>query len=459
MRQIIKRGLVWFVGLAVLTGAAVAVGQVMSGVYNATPPTCTDGKPCTVQLDANGQMKSTATVTGTAAVTQSGTWTVQPGNTANTTAWKVDGSAVTQPVSGTVTANGGGTAGSANSGVASIQGIASMTPVQVSQATASNLNATVTDGAGALNVIVDSASVGQLPTGVGQQSSAGSLSIVPYSTPAAATYMPVRTTDGTTLGATLEVTNADNVTARSTATTQPSVCYPMQFDGSTWDRQYGDTTNGLDVDVTRVQGTVTVSGTVNGGGTAGSANAGVVSIQGIASMTPVQVSQATASNLNATVTDGAGALNVIVDSVTAVTAVSAILHTSGAETATGTGTAATGFTNTKDCWLYFHVSNADTDANDTLDMYVETSYDGGTTWFTFAHSAQYTGTTACSATACAEGFGTNTGGMNVDFDTALSASSIRSMYGGTQYRAAWTIVDPTGTNATFTFQTRINCWQ
>jgi hypothetical protein len=32
-------------------------------------------------------------------VAQSGTWTVQPGNTANTTAWKVDGSAVTQPVS------------------------------------------------------------------------------------------------------------------------------------------------------------------------------------------------------------------------------------------------------------------------------------------------------------------------------------------------------------------------
>lgn len=38
----------------------------------------------------------------TTAATQSGTWTVQPGNTANTTAWKVDGSAVTQPVSGTV---------------------------------------------------------------------------------------------------------------------------------------------------------------------------------------------------------------------------------------------------------------------------------------------------------------------------------------------------------------------
>jgi hypothetical protein len=41
-------------------------------------------------------------VSGTVAATQSGTWTVQPGNTANTTAWKVDGSAVTQPVSGTL---------------------------------------------------------------------------------------------------------------------------------------------------------------------------------------------------------------------------------------------------------------------------------------------------------------------------------------------------------------------
>lgn len=47
----------------------------------------------------------TQPVSGTVAATQSGVWTVQPGNTANTTAWKVDGSAVTQPVSGTVTAN------------------------------------------------------------------------------------------------------------------------------------------------------------------------------------------------------------------------------------------------------------------------------------------------------------------------------------------------------------------
>lgn len=50
------------------------------------------------------------TVDGTVAATQSGTWTVQPGNTANTTAWKVDGSAVTQPVSGTIAVTGVATA-------------------------------------------------------------------------------------------------------------------------------------------------------------------------------------------------------------------------------------------------------------------------------------------------------------------------------------------------------------
>lgn len=52
-------------------------------------------------------------------VTESGTWTVQPGNTANTTAWKVDNSAVTQPVNLTQVA--GGTA--INSGVTGSQAV------------------------------------------------------------------------------------------------------------------------------------------------------------------------------------------------------------------------------------------------------------------------------------------------------------------------------------------------
>lgn len=66
----------------------------------------------------------------TLAVTQSGTWTVQPGNTANTTAWKVDGSAVTQPVSLTSTTVTG-TVAVTNAGITTIAGAVAGTEMQV----------------------------------------------------------------------------------------------------------------------------------------------------------------------------------------------------------------------------------------------------------------------------------------------------------------------------------------
>lgn len=55
--------------------------------------------PTVTVQDGGGSL----TVDGTVDATQSGTWTVQPGNTANTTAWKVDASSVAVPV----TDNGG----------------------------------------------------------------------------------------------------------------------------------------------------------------------------------------------------------------------------------------------------------------------------------------------------------------------------------------------------------------
>lgn len=70
-------------GVIVLIGLLVARGMV-------------------AQLQQSGGAGTSVTVQNASLpVTQSGTWTVQPGNTVNTTAWKVDGSAVTQPVSGT----------------------------------------------------------------------------------------------------------------------------------------------------------------------------------------------------------------------------------------------------------------------------------------------------------------------------------------------------------------------
>lgn len=92
-----------------------------------------------------GSVSATITATSvTQPVSQSGTWTVQPGNTANTTAWKVDGSAVTQPISvaslplptGAATAAKQpalGTAGVASADVISVQGIAAGTALPTSQ--------------------------------------------------------------------------------------------------------------------------------------------------------------------------------------------------------------------------------------------------------------------------------------------------------------------------------------
>ena len=171
----------------VAPGTAATKSSLMGGQYNTSLPGLTNGQQAALQCDSSGRLIVTAAsgnvianqgsppwsiditqIAGGAIalgqttmqnslpvalasnqtqipVSQNGVWTVQPGNNANTTPWlmtinqggnsasvtasnalKVDGSAVTQPVSGTVTAN----AGTGN--------------FTVVQPTAANLNATVT---------------------------------------------------------------------------------------------------------------------------------------------------------------------------------------------------------------------------------------------------------------------------------------------------------------------------
>jgi hypothetical protein len=165
--------------LPVLSPGSEALYQSLSGGLNVQPVWGTNIVSMAAGLPVQPGTATTWAVTqsaspwvvsngGTFAVqaAQSGTWTVQPGNTANTTPWlfsinqggntatvsaggalKVDGSAATQPVSGTVAVTqstspwivaGGGTAGSAATGVATVQGIASMTPLLVNPGTAAN---------------------------------------------------------------------------------------------------------------------------------------------------------------------------------------------------------------------------------------------------------------------------------------------------------------------------------
>ena len=148
----------------------------------------------TLDITAGGAAKvdgsaTTQPVTGTVnaaqsgawTVGQSGTWTVQPGNTANTTAWKVDGSAVTQPVSGSVT---------------------------VTQGTAANLKVDLSGtGANGIALKVDGSAVTQPVSGTFWQATqpvsgtltcnagTGNFDVTP-SSPAANDYLPVRLTDG-----------------------------------------------------------------------------------------------------------------------------------------------------------------------------------------------------------------------------------------------------------------------
>lgn len=72
----------------------------------------TSGAP--VRMDPTGTTTqpvslTSTTITGTVAATQSGAWTLQPGNTANTTAWLVTGTGGTFPVTFSTTGSGNAT--------------------------------------------------------------------------------------------------------------------------------------------------------------------------------------------------------------------------------------------------------------------------------------------------------------------------------------------------------------
>jgi hypothetical protein len=84
---------------SIADGSNVTIGSKTDAKSTSTDTTSVSAMSVWKQISASIQAAA-ASLAGsltvaTHAVTQSGTWTVQPGNTANTTAWKVDGSAVT----------------------------------------------------------------------------------------------------------------------------------------------------------------------------------------------------------------------------------------------------------------------------------------------------------------------------------------------------------------------------
>lgn len=192
-----------------------------------------------------------------------------------------------------------GTAGTASAQVFTIQGIASMTPIL----------ATVSDGSGALNVIVDSITAGNNNIGdvdvasiAAGDNNIGNVDVV--------TMPTVTVTDGA---------GAMNVIIDSGTTAVTASNLDVQIGGSdivavsqsgTWDEVgINDSGNSITVDASNLDvqsggGDLVLDATVTtifGAdaifGTAGTADSDVLTIQGVASMTPVLTNPGTAANV------------------------------------------------------------------------------------------------------------------------------------------------------------------
>lgn len=76
---------------------------------------------------------------------------------------------------------------------------------------------------------------------------------------------PLAVSGAVTVSGSVSISQLPSAATLADAFTNPSTTHiatdNMMYNGTTWDRMRGDTTNGLDVDVTRVSGTVTVANT------------------------------------------------------------------------------------------------------------------------------------------------------------------------------------------------------
>lgn len=123
LHAVVDSGTITLSGTSPVSGTVTANQGTPNTPANKWPIEIVDSAGVNIaSVDATGDVQvDVNNFPATQAVTQSGTWTVQPGNTANTTPWlttiaqgsnsatvtvsnalKVDGSAVTQPISGTV---------------------------------------------------------------------------------------------------------------------------------------------------------------------------------------------------------------------------------------------------------------------------------------------------------------------------------------------------------------------
>lgn len=131
------------------------------------------------------------------------------------------------------------------------------------------------------------------------------------------------------------------------------------------------------------------------------------------------------------------------------------LAASAARTASANGTAVTGLGWRNRYIVLFDLTVADTDAGDTLDVYIDVSLDGST-WLNAVHFTQIIGTDAASKRyAVLDPSAPGTAEILVTADAA--AGVVRPSLFGPQMRARWAIVDAGTDDASFTFSVVAYC--
>lgn len=251
--------------------AATPTSAMLSGGrYDATPRTLGDGDIGAIALDADGAVQisdggNTITVDGTVTANAgTGPFTVDNGGTfavqaAQSGTWNVTN------ISGTVSLPTGAATETTLSTVAgdttSLDG-----KFSASAALADNFANPTTTGVGAFSMLYDGATWDRAPGNAtdGLLVNLGTNNDITGTVTANAGTGTFTVDNGGTFAVQAAVDELPAAAAAADTFANPTTTsvlgMGMLYNGTTWDRVRGDTTNGLDVDVTRVSGTVTVDG-------------------------------------------------------------------------------------------------------------------------------------------------------------------------------------------------------
>lgn len=118
--------------------------------------------------------------------------------------------------------------------------------------------------------------------------------------------------------------------------------------------------------------------------------------------------------------------------------------------ATVTGAVFTGLAGYQRAILTLTVSDVNDDSNDTLDVYVDVSPDNGATWVNAVHFDQFAGDGTGGSRVAVLNPAAAAPTADIDTSSDASAGDVRPYLWGSQMRARYVTVDPTGTDAAFT---------